>query len=671
MQKILHVCTFGKGGAAIAAKRQCDALRKIGCDSTFMSLRIVRANDVSVDASHAGRLIVDVPEHQWSYVGAVTTNYCVGNRTQLSNTWFSLWPSLTTLDQTFLEIFSNYDVLHFHWTSGIFSSRLADELSRSGKTIVFTGHDMNYFTGGCHYDAGCSKYRTSCIDCPQLAADPLEFANSSFTDKIEALSSLKATWIFPSVWLSEEFRMSRLGDKPAVVLPNCINEERFFPVSDKMRGLLRERFGLSRSEVVIVAGAQDNREIRKGVSVLQYAVSKLAGTCERQGIEAAIVTFGGGKPDFVEYGGLRHVHLETISEAEVARLFQTADLIAFPSFEDNFPNVVLEGLLCACPVLAFRVGGVPDIVEHGVNGRLVEPLDMDAFTHELIDLVADLALQNLRTETFVWAKKNQDRYAPEPNARALLRIYDETLPDMPADSGAGRLADGNLELYESVFSLPEDCGLRASYQFAHGLSSLVSESSASQRRRCGPAGQLCPRIWLDAPEEEFSEQTGTFRWARMNNRLIFLSGAYSEHLLLFQIPATEKSEATFRSVEDDVVLRINGSEVPLSWEAKKAERNYWYVIGEVPSDVLAKAGKPNLAVITVAEPSVPLEWDSRGICFVFSRLDVVAYPKGKKPRTDLLGLAFCSGGAVAARRDETLVRSCADYIDGSAVIHEA
>jgi glycosyltransferase involved in cell wall biosynthesis len=43
-----------------------------------------------------------------------------------------------------------------------------------------------------------------------------------------------------------------------------------------------------------------------------------------------------------------------------------------PSLEDNLPNTVMESLACGTPVVAFRTGGIPDMVQHQQNGYLAE-----------------------------------------------------------------------------------------------------------------------------------------------------------------------------------------------------------------------------------------------------------------------------------------------------------
>jgi glycosyltransferase involved in cell wall biosynthesis len=67
-----------------------------------------------------------------------------------------------------------------------------------------------------------------------------------------------------------------------------------------------------------------------------------------------------------------------VAQAEVAQWIGAASLLCLPSLNEGTPNVVVEALASGVPVVATRVGGVPDLVHDGVNGMLVEPAQPDA-----------------------------------------------------------------------------------------------------------------------------------------------------------------------------------------------------------------------------------------------------------------------------------------------------
>src|SRR5206468_1918872 len=73
-------------------------------------------------------------------------------------------------------------------------------------------------------------------------------------------------------------------------------------------------------------------------------------------------------------------------------VYREADALVLTSDYEGTPNVVLEAMACGLPVIATRVGDVPEIVRHGETGFLVEPSDTEAIAERLVDLQRDRAL---------------------------------------------------------------------------------------------------------------------------------------------------------------------------------------------------------------------------------------------------------------------------------------
>ena len=61
-----------------------------------------------------------------------------------------------------------------------------------------------------------------------------------------------------------------------------------------------------------------------------------------------------------------------------------ADIFCLPSKNEGTPNVIIESLLCGTPVIASNVGGIPDVIKHGENGYLFEPMNVKKLTNLLI-----------------------------------------------------------------------------------------------------------------------------------------------------------------------------------------------------------------------------------------------------------------------------------------------
>jgi glycosyltransferase involved in cell wall biosynthesis len=77
--------------------------------------------------------------------------------------------------------------------------------------------------------------------------------------------------------------------------------------------------------------------------------------------------------------------------AELAKLYHACDLVVMPSRRESFGMAAVEAAACGLPVIASRFGGIPEIVEHGKTGLLVEPQDVAALTAALVQLSNDPA----------------------------------------------------------------------------------------------------------------------------------------------------------------------------------------------------------------------------------------------------------------------------------------
>jgi glycosyltransferase involved in cell wall biosynthesis len=70
-----------------------------------------------------------------------------------------------------------------------------------------------------------------------------------------------------------------------------------------------------------------------------------------------------------------------------------ADLLVLPSNEEGFGRVLLEAMDVGTPVIGTRIGGIPEIIEHGVNGFLVDCGDIEALKKSMIEILEDKLLR--------------------------------------------------------------------------------------------------------------------------------------------------------------------------------------------------------------------------------------------------------------------------------------
>jgi len=112
--------------------------------------------------------------------------------------------------------------------------------------------------------------------------------------------------------------------------------------------------------------------------------------------------------------------LGPLARARVLELLAAADAVLLSSSWENFPHVLVEALAAGTPVIATRVGGVPEIVEDGVNGLLVEPNDAAALAAAIRRFFGDDELRGLLRAN---AASSVERFSPD----AVFDELDRTL----------------------------------------------------------------------------------------------------------------------------------------------------------------------------------------------------------------------------------------------------
>lgn len=110
---------------------------------------------------------------------------------------------------------------------------------------------------------------------------------------------------------------------------------------------------------------------------------------------------------------------------DLQEFFSIMDLLVLPSLTEGLPNVVLEAFACAKPVVATRVGGVPEIVEDGVNGFLVPPANPRLLAEAIINCLSSKGLGRSFGEAGY--QKVKSGFTFESQTQKLERIYKEIL----------------------------------------------------------------------------------------------------------------------------------------------------------------------------------------------------------------------------------------------------
>lgn len=250
---------------------------------------------------------------------------------------------------------------------------------RNNTKLIWTFHDCWAFTGYCMYFdmSHCDKWKTGCHNCPQRKAYSFLFDRSKqlFERKKELFSGLDLTIVTPSQWLADLVKQSFLKDYPVKVINNGIDLDVFKPTESDFR----KKYGLENKKIILdVAFGWD---ARKGLDVFLELEKRLPD-------DYKIVLVGTTEDtDKLLPESIISIH-RTQNQRELAEIYTAADVFVNPTREDNYPTVNMESIACGTPVITFRTGGSPEMVDEN-TGSVVECDDIDALEREIVRVCTD------------------------------------------------------------------------------------------------------------------------------------------------------------------------------------------------------------------------------------------------------------------------------------------
>lgn len=321
---------------------------------------------------------------------------------------------VTQCGKQVLEQLPKSDIVNLHWVTGFID--VGEMLRITEMPVVWTLHDMNPFTGGCHYCGGCTLFRTKCHRCPQLGGKrSRDVAYRVWTRKEQVFSNVSRTRlkiVAPSRWLAETAKNSAIFSRFDVsVIPYGVDVTTFRP---KNRREERKNYGIDDGAFVILFVAS-YQTARKGFDYLREVIKEI-------GKEDAITVVSVGPKIELDFPGVIHRNLGYIYSAwEMAGIYSAVDVYVIPSLEDNLPNTVLESLACGVPVVGFETGGIPDMVEMDKTGLIVKKGDIGMLRNAILGLMRNKVKRDEMSREC--RKIATRRYSLEAQAELYLELY--------------------------------------------------------------------------------------------------------------------------------------------------------------------------------------------------------------------------------------------------------
>lgn len=414
--KLLILSTYDKlGGAARAAYWQHCGLRGAGVDSSM----IVRYRGTSnpqirklIPSSKTVHRIERVLKRKfiaWRW------------RHSLKNTSGFIMDESDIHPREIQEEINAADVVNIHYCDGFLSLYELLNIIPREKPVVITLHEMSFFTGGCNYAGTCRRFESACGYCPLLKKPSVhDLSHQVWMHKNKALlerSPKNTYFVADSTWIESEARKSNLLDGFNIrTIHYGIDLEVYRP-HDK--SLVRKLLGLPLDKTIILFASENVADPRKGFGLLCEAMRLMSDRNDLQ-----FVSFG----RVLDYSGFPHQikHFGFIEEDTLmSLLYSAADLFVMPSLEEAFGLTCLEAMSCGTPVLAFRTGGIPDMIDHGRTGYLADEKTVEGLMKGLIDFLQNpLKYQEMGEHS---RQKVIDQFTRERNTKEYSLLYQKLI----------------------------------------------------------------------------------------------------------------------------------------------------------------------------------------------------------------------------------------------------
>lgn len=273
------------------------------------------------------------------------------------------------------------DIVHMHNIHGhdCDLSVLFTYFKNTKTKLVWTFHDCWAFTGYCTYFdlVKCSKWKTKCEKCAKKREYSWFFDQSAkiFEKKKTLFDGLDLTVVTPSHWLANLVKQSFLRNYPILVINNGINLSLFKPSDSDFR----KKNGLENKKIIL--GVSFEWGERKGIDVFVALSQRLP-----DDYKIILVGIDDEVKETLPSSVLPI--RRTQNPKELAEIYTTADIFVIPTREENYPTVNMEALACGTPVVTFRTGGSPEMLDE-TCGSVIECDDIDALEKEIIRICTE------------------------------------------------------------------------------------------------------------------------------------------------------------------------------------------------------------------------------------------------------------------------------------------
>jgi glycosyltransferase involved in cell wall biosynthesis len=408
--KIAHISLDDFSGAGKAALRICQSQRNSGLDAILYVLN-KKTEYPFVKLLHKSKFrtfFYKIFERLFLKI------FLINKQSQFSLGKISILSSL--------RLFKNYDIINLHWiNSGLLSNYSIRFLIRNKKHVFWTIHDMWPFTGGCHYSSSCKGFESNCNNCPLI------FKHATFLPMNNLISKQKSLFknivtISPSNWMHLNVSTSSLfKNSKNYIIHNPVDHDIFNLQKDHKIKL--DHFN------ILFGSYNYSTDSRKGFNYFFQAI-KFIKTNNFELFSKIIIHLFGSKDSISELTslGIKVVNHGKIEKDEIlADLYNLADVFVAPSVEENLANTVNESIACGTPVVAFNVGGMPDLIDHRINGYLAIPYQFKDLCYGIEWVYNNYSNINFQVNCEI---KSQKSFTRNKISNDYLKVYNEIIHNL-------------------------------------------------------------------------------------------------------------------------------------------------------------------------------------------------------------------------------------------------
>ncbi len=416
--RILLVNTSERtGGAAVATHRLLEALNNNGVKAKML-VGSKETDDINVVG-------VDRPWHlRWNFLWE---RLCIFFRLHFSKKHlFELDVANAGVDITSLPEFHKADVVHLAWINqGMLSLQGIRKILKSGKPVVWTMHDLWPVSGICHLSLGCERFKSHCNHCKYLPGGGArkDMSYRIWEKKKKIFQQYHLSFVACSRWLASEAKASGMvGGHVVTDIPNPLNTS-VFRKMDKERA--RKAWGLPTDKRLMVFVAQRATNVNKGMQYLIEACKMLTRQYPEMRENTGIVILGGHAEDFEGQFDMSLYPLGYIGEEKkIVEVYSAADMFVLPSLSENLPNTIMESMACGLPCLGFKVGGIPEMIDHRRNGYVAALRDAADLARGIRWILDEADYETLSRQA---VQKVAANYSQRAVALRYIEVYNQAM----------------------------------------------------------------------------------------------------------------------------------------------------------------------------------------------------------------------------------------------------